>query len=155
MTRARGWLLVLALCVNAAAARDLGRLFFTPAERAALDAARSAPPLAAADEAPEPAAAPPEPAPDAAPASAAAPLTVEGLVLRAHGPSTAWVNGTPGTRSELAHADGGKLRIARDAVELDAAAARARVKPGQIYDPRAGRVVESFERAPPDVAEPR
>lgn len=150
MSALRGWLLALALCTGAAPARDLGRLFFTPEERAELDAARRAP-LVAADETTEPAAAPPELAPDAPPV-AAPPLTVNGLVRRAHGPSTAWINGAPGTPGELVQDDGRRLRIGPDAVELGAAAARARVKPGQTYDPAAGRVVESFERAPADAA---
>ncbi|HMM74291.1 MAG TPA: hypothetical protein PJ986_01195 [Gammaproteobacteria bacterium] len=151
MSALRGWLLVLALGAGAAPARDLGRLFFTPEERAQLDAARRAPPVAAADEATEPAA-PPELAPDAPRAAASPPLTVNGLVRRAHGPSTAWINGAPGTPGELVQDDGRRLRIGQDAVELGAAAGRARVKPGQTYDPAAGRVVESFERAPADAA---
>ncbi len=147
MSRACGWLLLLAFCSGSASALDLGRLFFTPAERARLDAERSAPPAAAVDAPTGQAILPIETGPHEPP-PAAEPLTVNGLVLRAHGPSTAWVNGTPGTRGELAHDDGRRLRIARDAVELSEQQTRARVKPGQTYDPLAGRVVEGFERAP-------
>lgn len=146
-TRGRLFMLALALCAGSVSALDLGRLFFTPEERARLDAERSAPPAVAVDAPAELPPSPSEPAADEPPA-AAEPLTVNGLVLRAHGPSTAWVNGTPGTRSDLAHDEIRRLRIARDAVELSEPQARARVKPGQTYDPLAGRVVEGFERAP-------
>jgi len=139
---------VLLFAVGAAAlADDLGRLFFTPEERAGLDAARNAPPTDVA-----------QPADDAPTAQAPAvevtglpapPVTVNGLVLRAEGPSTAWVNGAPSTRQELGADPARDLRIARDAVEVDAAEIRARVKPGQTFDPAAGRVIEGFERAAP------
>lgn len=147
-------LLLLMLATGSASAVELGRLFFTPEERARLDAERSAEPAAAV----EPRPAPPVPPSDATPDEALppqAPLTVNGLVLRAHGPSTAWVNGAPGTRGELVDDAGRRLRIARDAVEVQAPETRARIKPGQTYDPGAGRVVESFERAPPDAADPQ
>ncbi len=146
--------LLLACSASAAAADDgLGRLFHTPAERALLDATREAVDLPT--DLPEPAAGsaviesvplPPRPA---------APVTVNGVVLRERGPSTAWINGEAGTRGELEALDGGDLRIGRGVVEMRGAeATRARVKPGQVFDPVQGRVVESFEQsvAPPQPA---
>lgn len=154
--RARWGLVLLGLLAGPAPADELGRLFFTQAERARLDAERSAPSPADVDAKGEP---PPSVATPREPALAALPsLTVNGLVLRAHGPSTAWINGTPGTRRELATARGleagRELRIGRDAVEIEESHARARVKPGQTFEPLAGRVVESFESAPAAVDAP-
>ncbi len=154
--RARWYLVVIGLLAGPAPADELGRLFFTQAERARLDAERSASSLPAVDAKIEPS---PSVAPPQEPALAAPPsLTVNGLVLRAHGPSTAWINGTPGTRRELATArgleSGRELRIGRDAVEIEEDHARARVKPGQTFEPHAGRVVESFESAPAAAAAP-
>lgn len=156
--------LVWALCVLApgvaTADEDLGRLFHTPAERALLDAAREAValPLDVPVEAPGPTV--PSAPGDDAPA-AAAPVTVNGVVQRERGPSTAWINGAAGTRVELEARDGGQVRIGRGVVEIggerhgaarDVPATRARVKPGQVFDPAQGRVVESFEQS---VAPPR
>ena len=74
-----------------AAADGLGRLFFTAAERVTLNAERAASTL------PLPPAAPPDeaslPAPTT-PAILAPSVTLNGLVHRAHGPSTVWVNGS-------------------------------------------------------------
>ena len=146
-------LCVLALGV-ATADDDLGRLFHTPAERALLDAAREA--VAPPVDLPGPAVAPAPGDSPPAPAPTAAPVTVNGIVQRERGPSTAWINGAAGTRVELEARDGGEVRIGRGVLELggaqrDTPSTRARVKPGQVFDPAQGRVVESFEQsvAPP------
>src|SRR5262249_17199360 len=74
-------LLVLALAAAAAHPEELGRLFCTPEQRAALDARRSAR------------------LPDN-PVSAARPVTrVDGFVKRSAGPSTVWINGEWTTES--------------------------------------------------------
>ncbi len=152
-------LLLLLLLPLAAAAEDgLGRLFHTPSERALLDASRErGAPGAVPDTAP--ATAPPAPPADAGEATSApapAPLSVDGLVLRRRGPSTAWLDGRPGTRAELAAGTSREIRIRRGEVEVGGAGeARARIKPGQVFDPALGRVVESFERpAAPATASP-
>jgi len=137
-------LLLLLLPLAAAADDGLGRLFHTPSERALLDASRErGTPGAVPD------AAAPSPVPDAAgptPAAAPAPLSVDGLVLRRRGPSTAWLDGRPGTRAELAAGSSREIRIRRSEVEVGGAGEpRARIKPGQVFDPALGRVVESFE----------
>ena len=76
-------------------ARALGRLFFSPAERATLDAARQAaaipPPAVSNEEIPL--------LPEAAiseipPAPLPPPMTLNGIVARSGGPATVWVNGT-------------------------------------------------------------
>jgi len=138
----------VAFAVSGVAAADdgLGRLFHTPAERALLDATREAVELPADLSAP--AAGPAAAASAPPPAPPTAPVTVNGIVQRERGPSTAWINGATGTRGELEAIDGGQLRIGRGAVELGGTqATRARVKPGQVFDPVQGRVVESFEQS--------
>lgn len=68
----------LSLCAAGAQAQELGRLFFTPDQRAALDARRKA-------------RVPDKPA---AAAVAESPLThIDGAVRRSGGKSTVWVNG--------------------------------------------------------------
>jgi hypothetical protein len=68
--------IAFALLAPALGAQELGRLFFTPEQRAALDARRKAR------------------VPDRAAPLVAAPLTrVDGYVKRSTGPSTVWVNG--------------------------------------------------------------
>jgi hypothetical protein len=136
----------LAFTASGVAVADdgLGRLFHTPAERALLDATREAVDLPA--ELSTPSAGPPATA--SAPPPPTAPVLVNGIVQRERGPSTAWINGEVGTRGELEAIDGGQLRIGRGAVELSGAqSTRARVKPGQVFDPVQGRVVESFEQS--------
>ena len=80
MRRAAAILLgtALALGAAAAAAQELGRLFFTPDQRAALDARRRA-------------RVPDKPA--AAPVTVSPVTRVDGAVRRAGGKSTVWVNG--------------------------------------------------------------
>lgn len=74
--------LLLALAVTGAPshAADLGRLFYTPAERAQLEAARAR----SVSQAPSAAAATPAP-----------PQRFDGVVIRSDGASTRWVNGRP------------------------------------------------------------
>lgn len=147
MSAARGGLIAFCLFMGGAvAADDLGRLFFTPAERALLDAERSAAhePTATA----EPAVPTPAPAP-------AAPLAVNGLVVRGRGPSTVWIDGAMRTGTDLAADAGRGLRIAREAVEVDGGGTRTRVKPGQVYDPDAGHILEGFEYVPEHPVAPR
>src|ERR1700741_4289272 len=75
-------LLALALAAAAAPGQELGRLFFTPEQRAALEARRRAH------------------LPDSAAPAVAAPLTrVDGFVKRSAGPSTIWINGEWTTES--------------------------------------------------------
>jgi len=82
-------LLVLMLQFTLCGAQELGRLFFSPAERAALDARRSE-------------------KPGDAPAAAQAPLRIDGYMLRPGGRPTVWVNG--GALAAGAQAEG--IRVA-------------------------------------------
>src|SRR5581483_10127985 len=86
MTARSAMLLVVTLFSVGAAADPLGRLFTTPEERAQLQQLRTAPPVVA------------KPAPPPAPVAVQTPpevppVTVNGVVVRSRGESTAWVNG--------------------------------------------------------------
>lgn len=120
----------------------LGRLFHTPAQRAALDQARDRPPPLAGRSATAPLA--PSPAL----------LSVDGIVRRDDGQATVWINQQP-TR---APANTGAVRIgpvrdASDTVELRVpdTARRLRLKVGQEANPDSGEVRDHYRRAPPPV----
>jgi hypothetical protein len=118
--------LILALVPGAAAAQELGRLFFTPEQRSNLDLRRKA-------RMPDKPSAP----------SAAAPVTrLDGYVKRSNGPSTVWINGeslgesaAEAPRIDTARPDSG-------AVSLNAGegANRVRLRPGETLDRGNGEV---------------
>ena len=115
-------LLVLILASAAAQAEELGRLFFSPEQRAALDARRRA-------------RVPDSPAP-----IVAAPVTrVDGFVKRSAGPSTIWINGEWATESSPE-----APRLAEPApsvsVSVGEAGGRVRLKPGETLDRGNGEV---------------
>ena len=113
-------LLALLLAAAPAMAQELGRLFFTPEQRAALDARRKAR------------------VPDKPSATVvASPTTrVDGFVQRSGGPSTVWVNG-----EALPEGSGDLPRIGpRVSVPLGEGGRRAALKPGQTLDRGTGEV---------------
>ena len=113
-------LLALVLAATPAFAQEVGRLFFTPEQRAALDARRKAR------------------VPDKPSATVvASPTTrVDGFVQRSGGPSTVWVNGEP-----LPEGSGDLPRIGpRVSVPLGEGGRRAALKPGQTLDRGTGEV---------------
>lgn len=99
-------------------AQELGRLFFTPEQRAALDARRRA-------------RVPDKPA--AIPAVASPTTRVDGYVQRSQGPSTVWVNGATADEA-IAGSD------TRVSVPVGEGGARVRLKPGQTLDRGSGEV---------------
>ena len=123
--------LILSLLPAAATAQELGRLFFTPEQRANLDLRRKA-------RMPDKPAAP----------SGSAPLTrIDGYVKRSNGPSTIWINGESlgesapeAPRIDTARPDSG-------AVWLNASEGRGRVplKPGETLDRGNGDVRDVIE----------
>ena len=125
MRGAASLLLLCALCASGACRADeLGRLFFTPEQRAALDARRKA-------------RVPDKPA---AAVVASPTMRLDGYVKRSGGPSTVWVN-----REALDEGSPEAPRIApgRDAgVSLGVGESRARVhlKPGETLDRGNGEV---------------
>lgn len=102
-------------------AQELGRLFFTPEQRAALDARRKArvPDKPAAVEA------------------VASPTTrLDGYVKRSGGPSTVWVNG-----ESLQEHSPEAPRIGESvSVPVGESGARVGLKPGQVLDRGTGEV---------------
>ena len=111
-------LLAALLIAAPSRAQELGRLFFTSEQRAALDARRKA-------------RVPDKPA--AAPMVASPTTRLDGYVRRSDGPSAVWVNGirvdeaTPGTDSRVS-------------VPLGDGRARVRLKPGETLDRGTGEV---------------
>ena len=125
MMRAALAALLLLLPAGQAAAQELGRLFFTPEQRDALDARRKAR------------------LPDKPAASAPSPTTrIDGYVQRSRGKSTVWVNGEAvpdGTQPE-----GLRLRRGTDA-------SRVGVTVGEDGLRREMRVGETLDRATGEV----
>lgn len=104
----------------AVASQDLGRLFYTPEQRDALDARRRA-------------RVPDKPA--AAPIVVSPTTRLDGFVRRSDGRSTVWVNGDTAddTRPQ---ADGSV------SVVVGESGARVRLKPGQVVDRSSGEVTD-------------
>ena len=138
------------LAAGPAVADSLGRLFTTPEERAQLQRLRLAPPEKPA---PPPAAAPVAEAPPAPPE--VPPVTVNGVVIRSRGESTAWVNGKNTYDGDLSAdhvtVDTRDLRGTRVTVETPGHLPDVGLKPGQTYHPETGRITELYT-APENVA---
>jgi hypothetical protein len=105
------------LILQAVEAQELGRLFFTQEQRAALDARRKAR------------------VPDKPTAvSVVSPTTrLDGYVKRSRGPSTVWVNGES-IQENVAERDG------RVGVSVGESGARVGLKPGEVLDRGSGEV---------------
>lgn len=101
-------------------AQEVGRLFFTPEQRAALDARRRA-------------RVPDKPAA----VVVASPTTrLDGFVKRSTGPSTVWVNGEP-----LSEGAGDAPRIGpRVSISVGDGGRRAALRPGEVLDRGTGEV---------------
>lgn len=113
-------LLLVAQAGPSAAQEQLGRLFFTAEQRAALDARRRAR------------------LPDHPSAIVASPVTrLDGYVKRSGGKSTVWVNGQP-----IPEAAANAPRIGQSTVSVPVGDSRARVglKPGETLDRGSGAV---------------
>ena len=115
-------LALVLLLPGAAPAQDLGRLFFTPEQRSALDARRRA-------------RVPDKPA--AAPVVASPTTRLDGYVKRSGGPSTVWVNGesvTEGT-AQAPRIGGNEV-----SVPVGDGGSRVRLRPGEVLDRGSGEV---------------
>lgn len=138
-----GPFVLLALLASMAEGADpppLGRLFFTPAERAKLDARRQEAILNANRPAPAPVAEAPK-----RPQSQV--LTLNGVVRRSDGESTVWINGKAVDRRSDpsgAHptASGGEGA----GVSLPGTGKRVRLKVGQSVESLSGVIEESYRR---------
>ncbi|HWI39634.1 MAG TPA: hypothetical protein VNU64_24535 [Burkholderiales bacterium] len=117
---------LLGLAPALAAAQELGRLFFTPQQRSALDERRRAR------------------VPDKPTAAVvAAPVTrVDGYVKRSGGPSTVWINGDPLSESapEAPRIDTSRTPSGSVSITVGESGARMRLKPGEALDRGTGEV---------------
>jgi len=132
-------LLVLGAAAGPCAAQELGRLFFTPEQRAELDARRRAR------------------VPDKPAAVVASPTTrLDGYVKRSGAPSTVWLNGEP-----LPEGPGQAPRIGtgsrsegRVAVTVGDSGARIGLKPGEVLDLGSGEIRDLIGGGNIDVRRP-
>ena len=116
---------LLLMTAQACLGQELGRLFFTPEERAALDARRRA-------------RVPDKPA---AAAVVASPTTkLDGYVTRSRGPSTVWVNGEPLPEGSSDAPRIGRSPEGRVSVPVGDGGRRAGLKPGEVIDRGTGEV---------------
>jgi hypothetical protein len=119
-------LAALALPPASAQAQELGRLFFTPDQRAALDARRKA-------------RVPDKPAAT----TVISPTTrLDGYVKRSDGPSTVWVNGEGllETSPEAPRIGATRRDDGRVSVPVGESGARVGLKPGEVLDRSTGEV---------------
>lgn len=124
--------LVLLFPIITHAAETVGRLFFTPEQRAQLDTLRIKKVVAAQTK--------DEPAPEI--------VTYNGIVRRSDGKATVWVNNKALTEGELSTAESVTGRISRDGQILlgspAAGAGKMQLKVGQSAELLSGRVGESY-----------
>jgi hypothetical protein len=104
----------------AVASQDLGRLFYTPEQRDALDARRRA-------RVPD--------TPAATPIVVSPTTRLDGFVRRSDGRSTVWVNG--GTADDTRPQADGSVSVV-----VGESGARVRLKPGQVVDRSSGEVTD-------------
>jgi len=119
-------LLVFLLATAPVQAQELGRLFFTPDQRAALDARRRA-------------RVPDRPAA----VVVAAPVTrLDGYVERSGGPSTVWINGesVPDNAPEAPRIDSARGAGGSVSISVGEAGSRVRLRPGEALDRGNGEV---------------
>ncbi len=141
--------MLLLLAHGLATGSELGRLFLSPAERAAIDTARhgteralTTPSSITADGEDTPTGAALE-----APAEA---ITVNGYIARSAGASTVWINGrdgTPGKLSAPAH-DGRRVKV-----PLKGSGGQVALKPGQSFDPGSRQVSDAYQQQRPPAHE--
>lgn len=156
MARSLVWLALAAASAwhSAAAAEELGRFFLTPEQRAELERLRHAPPEPVVPPAPPPVVdadlpppitelpreqmLPPAPPPDVPP------ITVNGLVIRSDGESTAWVNGQNTLEGDFSSDN---IRVERPRgrsvhIITPEHLPNVTLRPGQTYDPGTNTIVD-------------
>jgi hypothetical protein len=142
MSRSQSFLMLcLLVCAAGAPAAELGRLFFTPAQRAALDGARKQNIRAeVGNDSEQPAAPVPQH------------VSVSGLVQRSDGKSTVWVNSRALTEQQQA---GGGFIVTPDRKEqrvkltVPESGRSVDLKVGQTVEVLSGTVAEGYSRGAP------
>ena len=130
--------------------KTLGRLFFTPADRANMEIIRKnskAPDkvIKASDVAAEQTV-----IEDAPVAKTSLPVQLNGYITRSDGKNTVWVNDSPvaektgdhSVKIEKLNADNGQVRIFTDKKKA------ASLRPGQVYDPNTDKVYNNLRDIP-------
>jgi hypothetical protein len=148
----------LTVWLPAAQSQELGRLFLTPQQRQSLEQLRNAPPAPPqVVEVPPPVVESNLPPPveqlpqeeilPAAPPPNVPPITVNGLVLRSNGQSTAWVNGQNTIEGDFSFQH---IRVGRPSgravpIVTPEHLPDVRLKPGQTYDPTTNTIVDIYQ----------
>lgn len=135
-------------CLTQAQAEPLGRLFFTPEERAAMGAVTGRESAISGFAAAEG---------DSAAAPPANALTFNGYVKRSGGKNTVWLNGKPHRESAVPQqvSVSGKNRAPGEiAVKLPNSSRVYPLKVGQTLMPGSGEIREGYRRAPQVAAFP-
>jgi hypothetical protein len=138
--------MLLTFAAGTATAAELGRMFFTPAQRATLDAARKQNVRVEIgnDEAERP------PASPAAAAPTAQTVRLNGVIQRSDGKNTVWLNNKPVTGSES-----GNLNVTtnrndtRVKLQVPDSGRSMDLKVGQSAEILSGTIEESYKRRPP------
>lgn len=148
----RAWVLAVSITAVSgtvlAEEAKLGRLFFTPAERAALDTQRKLAGEMANRPVRKDADTPKAPPPKM--------VTLNGVLRRSDGETTIWVNGLA-VHERFRDVDVMPGSISREAVavQLPGSGRRVKLKVGQSVDSATGQVEENYRRAPePEDPEP-
>lgn len=122
----------------AMAAPPLGRLFYTPEQRARMDVARQQERnVRIEDEEATPAAPPP------------ANIILNGVITRSDGKTTVWINNRPQTPEQTGQGVGVQGKGGQINVTLPDARRNVPLKVGQSLDVTSGKVEEVYRRAPP------
>lgn len=116
---------------TALAEEPLGRLFFTPEERASLEFARQG-----------------HRQDNQAAIDTRQGVTLEGIVKRSDGKATVWINGRP---QEVSPSSGYIHGTGRSgaSVQLPQGGQRLDLQVGQTYDPSSGKILEGYQRPKP------
>ena len=138
------------LASHSANAEPIGRLFFTPEQRAVLDKLRAKGIKGASVEEPPTAAAFPEQPPEPEPPPA--PITLDGFVRRSSGKSTTWINQVPHNEQEVSQGIRVRQRLSRPpAISIVLPSGKqVNLKAGQSFDRTTGKVSEVYDPAPPE-----
>lgn len=139
----------LAVCAAEAVKQPIGRLFFTPTERASLDIIRRN------SKAPDKVIKAEETAIESdievEAVAKPAPVTLNGYVSRSDGKNTVWVNDRVATeKSTVGNVNVGKLQTTTRQVQvsLSGSGKSVSLKPGQIYDPASDKVYNHLKDVP-------
>lgn len=125
------------------AAEPLGRLFFTPNERAELDRMRHLPPAIA----PKPAVKIVAPKPLAPPLPVSTVVRVNGVVQRSDGASTVWINNQPLADYETQGAASIKQRNTGTVVIALPKSQAVEMKVGQTMNPQSEEIREGYSQS--------